>query len=53
MIKPMMEARRASWYRVHGRRSRRSRNSKPGVKKTCKIKVDRVEKRFGALKITI
>ena len=37
-----MEARRASRYRVHGRRSKRPRNPKPGVKKkTCKVKVDR------------
>ena len=30
-----------------------TRNPKPGVKKkTCKVKVDRVEKGFGALRIT-
>ena len=29
-----------------------TRNPKPGVKKkTCKVKVDRVEKRYGALRI--
>jgi hypothetical protein len=45
-------ARRASRYRVHKRRSKRSRNPKLGVKKkTCKFKVDRVEKRYGASRI--
>ena len=30
-----------------------TRNPKPGVKKkTCKVKVDRVEKRYGASRIT-
>jgi hypothetical protein len=48
----MMEARRASRYRVHERRSKRLRNPKLGVKKkTCKVKVDRVEKRYGASRI--
>jgi hypothetical protein len=37
-----MEARKASRYRVHERRSRRPRYPKPRVKKTCKAKVDRV-----------
>jgi hypothetical protein len=45
-IKSRMDARRASSYRVHGRRSRRPRNPKLGLKKkTCKVKVDRVERR--------
>jgi hypothetical protein len=44
-----MEVRRASRYQVHERRSRRPRNPKPGVKKkTYKVKVDRVEKIYGA-----
>jgi hypothetical protein len=48
-----MEAIRAKRYCLHGKRSRRPRNSKPGVKKkTCKVKVDRVEKRYGASRIT-
>jgi hypothetical protein len=48
----MMEARRDSRYPVHVRRSKRPRNPKPGVKKkTCKVKVDRVEKRYGASRI--
>jgi hypothetical protein len=52
LIKPRMEARRAFRYRVHMRRSWRPRNPEPGVKKkTCKIKVDRVEKRYGASRI--
>jgi hypothetical protein len=47
-----MKARRALRYQVHGRRSRRSSNPKPGVKKkACKVKVDRVEKRYGASRI--
>jgi hypothetical protein len=47
-----MEARRASRYQVHGRRSKRPRNPKPGAKKkTYKVKVDRVEKRYGASRI--
>jgi hypothetical protein len=47
-----MEARRALRYRVHVRRSKRPRNLKPGVKKkTCKLKVDRLEKRYGASRI--
>jgi hypothetical protein len=34
-------------------KSWRSRNPKPGVKKkTCKVKVDRVEQRYGASRIT-
>jgi hypothetical protein len=34
------------------RRSKRPRNPKPGVKKkTCKVKVDQVEKRYGASRI--
>jgi hypothetical protein len=48
-----MEARRASRYRVHGRRSKRPRNPKPEVKKkTYKVKVDRVKKSYGASRIT-
>jgi hypothetical protein len=47
-----MEARIYSRYQVDGRRSKRPRNPKPGVKKkTCKFKVDRVEKRYGASRI--
>jgi hypothetical protein len=47
-----MEARRASRYGVHKRRSKGSRNPNPGVKKkTCKVKVDRVEKKYGASRI--
>jgi hypothetical protein len=39
---------------VHERRSRTPTNPKPGVKKkTCEVKVDRVEKRYGASRITI
>jgi hypothetical protein len=51
MIKPRMEARSALRYQVHERRSMRSRNPKPGVKKTCKVNVDRVKNRYGASKI--
>jgi hypothetical protein len=52
LIKPRMEARRASRYEVHKRRSKGSRNPNPGVKKkTCKVKVDRVEKKYGASRI--
>ena len=29
-----------------------TRNPKPGVKKTCKVKVDRVKKTYGASRIT-
>jgi hypothetical protein len=48
-----MEARRASRYQVHGRRSKRLRNPKPRVKeKTCKVKGDRVEKSYGTSRIT-
>jgi hypothetical protein len=48
-----MEARRASRYQVHGRRSKRLRNLKPRVKKkTCKVKDDRVEKSYGTSRIT-
>jgi hypothetical protein len=39
-------------YRVHGRRSKRPRNPKPGMKKTCKVKVDQVKKSYGASRIT-
>jgi hypothetical protein len=36
-----------------GRSSWRPRNPKPGVKKkTCKVKDDQVEKRYGASRIT-
>jgi hypothetical protein len=53
LIKPKMEARRALRYQVHRRRSKRLRNPKPGVKKkTCKVKVDRVKKSYGASRIT-
>ena len=53
LIKPRTEARKASRYQVHGRRSKRPRNPKPGVKKkTCKVKVDRVKKSYGASRIT-
>jgi hypothetical protein len=54
LVKPRMEARRASRYRVYvyGRRSRRRRCPKLGVKKKiCKVKVDQVEKSYGALRI--
>jgi hypothetical protein len=38
---------------VHGRRSRRPGTQKPGVnKKTCKVKVNRVKKSYGASRIT-
>jgi hypothetical protein len=48
-----MEARRVSRYGVHERRPKRLRNPKPRVKKkTCKVKVDRVKKSYGASKIT-
>jgi hypothetical protein len=47
-----MEARRASRYGVHDRRSRRSRYPTLSVKKTCKVKVDRVEKSYGASRVT-
>jgi hypothetical protein len=54
LIKPMTEARRASRYGVHVRRSKRPRNPKPSVKKkTCKVKVERVKKRYSAPRITI
>jgi hypothetical protein len=53
LIKPRMEARRASRYRVHGRRSKWLRNPKPMVKKkTCKVKVDRVKKSYGTSRTT-
>jgi hypothetical protein len=53
LIKPRIEARRASRYQVHGRRSKRLRNPKPWVKKkTCKVKGDRVEKSYGTSRIT-
>jgi hypothetical protein len=52
LIKPRMEARIVSRYRVHMRRSWRPRNPTPGVKKkACKVKVDWVEKRYGASRI--
>ena len=52
-IKPRMEARKASRYQVHGRRSRRLRNPKPRVKKkACKVKGDRVENIYGTSRIT-
>jgi hypothetical protein len=48
-----MEARRASRYQVHGRRSKRLRKPKPRVKKkTCKVKGDQVEKSYGTSRIT-
>jgi hypothetical protein len=48
-----MEARRASRYQVHRRRSKRLRNPKPRVKKkTYKVKGDRVEKSYGTSRIT-
>jgi F0F1-type ATP synthase beta subunit len=41
LVKPRMEARKTSRYRVHRRRSRRPRYLKPGVKKVAwKVKVD-------------
>jgi hypothetical protein len=53
LIKPRTEARKASRYQVHGRRSKRLRNPKPRVKKkTCKVKGDRVEKSYGTSRIT-
>ena len=53
-IKPRMEARRASRYQVHRRRSRRLRNPKPRVKKkACKVKGDRVENSYDTSRITI
>ena len=53
LIKPRTEARRASRYQVHGRRSKRLRNPKPRVKKkTCKVKGDRVENSYGTSRIT-
>jgi hypothetical protein len=53
LIKPRMEASRASRYQVHGRRSRRLRNPKPRVKKkTCKVKGDLVEKSYDTPRIT-
>jgi hypothetical protein len=53
LIKPRTEARRASRYQVHGRRSRRLRNPKPRVKKkACKVKGDRVENSYGTSRIT-
>jgi hypothetical protein len=52
LIKPRVESRRASRYRVHRRSSRRLKNPKSRVKKTCKVKVDQVEKSYGALKNT-
>jgi hypothetical protein len=53
LIKPRMEARKASRYQVHGRRLRRLRNPKPRVKKkACKVKGDRVENSYGTSRIT-
>jgi hypothetical protein len=53
LIKPRTEARRASRYQVHGRRSRRLRNLKPRVnKKACKVKGDRVENSYSTSRIT-
>ena len=53
LIKPRTEARKASRYQVHGRRSRRLRNPKPRVKKkTCKVKGDRVKKSYDTPRIT-
>jgi hypothetical protein len=53
LIKPRTEARRASRYQVHGRRSRRLRKPKPKVKKkACKVKGDRVEKSYNTPRIT-
>ena len=53
LIKPRTEARRASRYQVHGRRSRRLRNPKPRVKKkACKVKGDRVENSYNTSRIT-
>jgi hypothetical protein len=53
LIKPRTEARRASRYLVHGRRSKRPRNPKPRVKKkACKVKGDRVENSYGTSRIT-
>jgi hypothetical protein len=53
LIKPRTEARRASRYQVHGRRSKRLRNPKPRVKKKAwKVKGDRVENSYGTSRIT-
>ena len=53
LIKPRTEARRASRYQVHGRRSRRLRNLKPRVKKkACKVKDDRFEESYNTPRIT-
>jgi hypothetical protein len=53
LIKPRTEARRASRYQVHGRRSRRLRNPKPRVKKkACKVKGDQVENGYDTSRIT-
>ena len=53
LIKPRTEARRASRYQVHGRRSKRLRNPKPRVKKkTCKVKGDRAKKSYDTSRIT-
>jgi hypothetical protein len=37
----------SAWEKV-----KETRNPKPGVKKTCKVKVDRVKKSYGASRIT-
>jgi hypothetical protein len=48
-----MEARKASRYPVHGRRSKRLRNPKPRVKKkACKVKGDQVENSYDTSRIT-
>jgi hypothetical protein len=48
-----MEARRTSRYQVHRGRSWRLRYPKLGLKKkTYKVKDDRVEKSYGASRIT-
>jgi hypothetical protein len=54
LTKPRTEARRASRYQVHGRRSRRLRNPKPRVKKkACKVKGDRVENSYSTSRVTL
>jgi hypothetical protein len=53
LIKLRTEARRASRYQVHERRSRRLRNPKPRVKKkACKVKGERVENSYSTSRIT-
>ena len=44
-----------TWFKVPSAREKvkETRNPKPGVKKkTCKVKVDRVKKSYGASRIT-